>query len=110
MDEVGHDRKMGLPTTVFSDDRSWFGGGGEIRTTPPEYHSIVYRDSSNTGTMSGSEFSAGGAGDLSVVGAGHPQLRTGIREGGGRSRGVGGGVLEGGRLIYGGGGRRLVTE
>ena len=43
------------------------------------------------------------AGEMAVVGAGQTQLWTGVREGSGRDRGVGGGGGEGGRWISSGG-------
>ena len=53
--------------------------------------------------MSGRGAEVGGAGDPEVVGAGRTQLWTGVREGSGRDRGVGGGGGEGGRWISSGG-------
>ena len=75
-----------------------------MRTTPPEYLRPLYRDLSNTGDMSDSGAIDGNAGDPTVVGAGRPQLRTEVWEGGGTDRGVGGGGGEGGKHRYGGGG------
>ena len=47
--------------------------------------------------MYGSGAKAGSAGDLTVVGASRPKLRTGGQEGGGTDGGFGGGRGEGGR-------------
>ena len=79
---------MGLPTDVHGDDGSESGGGVDIRLPPPEYRSTVYRDLSNTGSMSGGGAEDWGAGCLMVVVAFQTRLRTGGQEGGGSKGGL----------------------
>ena len=61
---------MVSPTTGRGDGISGSGGGGYVRSLPPEYRSIVYYDSSDTGAMSDSGALAGGMSDPTVVGSG----------------------------------------
>ena len=101
---------MGLTTAGRGNDRSGSERGVDIRPLLPEYHSTVYRDSFDTGDISGSGAAAGIIGDPTVVGVGRTNLHTGDREGGRRKGGVGGGGGEGGQWRYGFWGRQEVSE
>ena len=50
---LGHDRQVGLTTDGRVNGGSGSGVGGDVRPPPPEYRSTVYRNSYNTGAMSG---------------------------------------------------------
>ena len=68
--KVRHSGSVVLPSSGCRDGGGGTRGGGYIIHLPPEYHRQLYRDSYDTGVMSGNITSAGSTGDMAVVGAG----------------------------------------
>ena len=74
---------MDLTTTGCGNEVSGFGRSRYVYPTPPEYRRQVYRNSSDTGAMSGGGATDRIAGDMAVVGSRWTQPREVLREGSG---------------------------